>query len=123
MRHQLVARSYAGKETAVSPIPSRTLATRMAGRLRAAALLALLLAHMSLAQTAGGRTVAPIARAQSEPPAAAGIMASMTDAPLADTNRNGRADPGETLRYTVVITNSSVYDLAGVAFDDTLDPN
>jgi uncharacterized repeat protein (TIGR01451 family) len=51
------------------------------------------------------------------------VTATKTDAPLADTNRNGRSDPGETLRYTVVISNSSGADLAGVTFDDTLDPN
>src|SRR5206468_2592937 len=46
-----------------------------------------------------------------------------TDAPLADTNGNGHADPGETLRYTVVVSNSSGADLPGVTFDDTLDPS
>jgi uncharacterized repeat protein (TIGR01451 family) len=114
----------------VSPIPSRTLMARIAGRLRIAALVALLLTHIPLAlgQSPAVMLSAPIPFAQPEPPArtmpaAAGVTASKTDAPLADTNRNGRSDPGETLRYTVVVSNSSGTDLTGVAFDDTLDAN
>jgi len=112
----------------VSPIPSRTLAARIVGRLRIAALVALLLTHIPPALAQSPVVGVPIARAAPEPPArpmlaAASVTASKIDAPLADTNRNGRADPGETLRYSVVVSNSSGADLAGVTFDDTLDPN
>jgi uncharacterized repeat protein (TIGR01451 family) len=100
------------------------LAARIAGRLRAVALVALLLTNIppALAQPSATPTARP------EPPArpglaAAGVTASMTDTPLGDTNGNGGADPGETLRYTTVISNGSGADLAGVSFDDTLDPN
>ncbi|HEU5102114.1 MAG TPA: Ig-like domain-containing protein [Roseiflexaceae bacterium] len=111
-------------------MPSRTLAARMAGRLRAVALVALLLTHIppALAITPAAPAVKLAELAPPDPPArpalaAAGVAASMTDAPLADANGNGSADPGETLRYTVVVDNSSGVDQAGATFDDTLDPN
>jgi uncharacterized repeat protein (TIGR01451 family) len=34
-----------------------------------------------------------------------------------------QADPGDTLTYTVVITNSGTSDATGVSFSDTIDPN
>ena len=87
----------------MSPMPSRTLAARIAGRLRAVALVALLLTHLppALAQSPAVEIAAPITLAQPEPPArtlpaATGVTASKTDAPLADTNRNGRTDAGPT---------------------------
>jgi uncharacterized repeat protein (TIGR01451 family) len=114
----------------VSPIPSRALAARVAGRLRVIALLALLLTQIppALAASPAVTIAAPVELAAPARPArpmlaAAGVAASKTDAPLADTNGNGRADPGETLRYTVVVSNSSGADLPGVTFDDTLDPS
>jgi uncharacterized repeat protein (TIGR01451 family) len=42
---------------------------------------------------------------------------------LVDVNGNRRVDPGDRLRYTVVINNSSGADLSGLAFEETLDPN
>ena len=114
----------------MSPIPSRTLTARIAGRLRAAALVALLLTHIppALAQSPAVGLAAPITLAQPEPPArtlpaAAGVTASNPMLRWWIRIEIGRTDPGETLRYTVVVSNSSGADLAGVTFDDTLDPN
>ena len=51
------------------------------------------------------------------------VTASKTDA-LVPTGNNGdgKADPGDTINYTVSIT-ASGEDATGVAFDDTVDPN
>src|SRR5690349_3840067 len=92
MRRRRLARLYAGKETTVSPIPSRTLAARVAARLRAAALLALLLAQIPPA-LAGGPALArhaPGALARPARPAlaAAGVTATQTDLLLVDVNGN-----------------------------------
>src|SRR3712207_1071387 len=96
-------RPYAGKEIFVSPIPSRTLAACLASRLRAVALVALLLAHVppALAQSTPAYMAPRPQLATPELPArprlaAAGVTASMVDAPLGDANGNGSADPGET---------------------------
>lgn len=50
------------------------------------------------------------------------ITATMTDQVIPDIDNDGKAVPGETIKYTVVIGNSGV-DATGVDFDDTIDPN
>ena len=47
----------------------------------------------------------------------------MRDQIQVDGNGNNKADPGDTLRYTVVITNSGGGEAIGVLFTDTLDAN
>ena len=47
----------------------------------------------------------------------------MRDSLQVDTNGNGRANMGDTIRYTVLITNTGPSDATGVTFDDTIDPN
>jgi uncharacterized repeat protein (TIGR01451 family) len=110
----------------VPPIPSGALAARAARRLRVVALLALLLAHIApaLAISAGQARSAPVERWPGRLAlAAAGVAATQVDALLVDVNGNQRADPGDTLRYTVVIDNASGADISGLAFEETLDPS
>ncbi|MFC2027224.1 hypothetical protein ACFLU3_00920 [Chloroflexota bacterium] len=45
------------------------------------------------------------------------------DVLYADTDGNGKADPGDFVRYTVVITNNGSGDALDVVFDDTPDAN
>jgi hypothetical protein len=56
-------------------------------------------------------------------PAAPVITATKTDALLIDNDADGNADTGDTLKYTVTITNNGGGDATGVMFNDTLDPN
>jgi uncharacterized repeat protein (TIGR01451 family) len=56
-------------------------------------------------------------------PQAVNITAIKTDALLADTDGDTRADPGDTLRYTVVVGNSGDTDATAVVFNDTIDDN
>jgi Bacterial Ig domain/Calx-beta domain/Lamin Tail Domain len=53
---------------------------------------------------------------------APGISATKTDA-FPDPNSDGKAAPGETITYTVTITNSGPDPATGVQFNDTPDPN
>ncbi len=50
------------------------------------------------------------------------INATLADALLVDNNNSGKADPGDTLMYTVTITNSDT-DATGVTFTDDLSQN
>ena len=50
------------------------------------------------------------------------VTASKTDALLTDVDTDGKADPGDTLKYTVVI-GASGENATGVNFTDTVDPN
>lgn len=52
--------------------------------------------------------------------AAPTLLATKHATLLVDKNNNGLADPGDQLRYTIAITNSSSGDLAGLEFSDTL---
>jgi hypothetical protein len=52
-----------------------------------------------------------------------GITATKKDALTGDVNSNGIANPGDTLTYTVKITNSGSTDATGVVFNDTPDAN
>jgi LPXTG-site transpeptidase (sortase) family protein len=48
---------------------------------------------------------------------------AIKSAQLIDSNSNGQANPGETLRYTIVITNSGDQNATNVMFTDTPDVN
>ncbi|CAG0931221.1 Collagenase ColH [Thermoflexales bacterium] len=67
----------------------------------------------------------PVSAPQNAPqaPNAVNIVATKRDAVVNDVDGDGRADPGDTLRYTVVITNSGDTDAASVVFNDTIDDN
>src|SRR5437868_1243296 len=72
----------------------------------------------------GGFTNSRLARPFSFlPPASPIITATKQDALVNDVNSNGKANPGDTLGYTVVISNTGTGDATGVAFSDTIDPN
>ena len=51
------------------------------------------------------------------------VTATKDDALLVDGDGNGLADPGDTLRYTIVVTNNGTGDATSVVFNDTPDPN
>lgn len=51
------------------------------------------------------------------------VAATKTDTLTVDVNGDGQVNPGDTIRYTVVITNSGDRDAANVTFSDTPDPN
>ncbi len=50
------------------------------------------------------------------------VTASKVDTLLTDVDLDGKADPGDTLKYTVVIGATGM-DATGVQFNDTVDPN
>src|SRR5437870_1881302 len=50
------------------------------------------------------------------------ITATKVDA-YPDPNADGKADPGETITYTINISNTGTGDATGVMFTDTIDPN
>ncbi len=54
---------------------------------------------------------------------AVGITATKRDSLLTDANNNGQVNPGDTIRYTLVVTNAGSTDATGVSISDTLDPN
>lgn len=56
-------------------------------------------------------------------PAAAEIAATKTDQLLVDKDGDGRADPGDTIRYTVITTNTGTTDASNLLISDTLDVN
>jgi uncharacterized repeat protein (TIGR01451 family) len=49
------------------------------------------------------------------------LSAEKTDALLIDADGDGQAEPGDQLRYSVVIANSGDMDALGAAFSDVLD--
>ena len=89
--------------------------------LRIVALLALLFANLSPALGAGHAVAAPSAAPPAQ--AAPAVAATKTDRLLVDRDGDGRADPGDTLRYTVVVSNTGATNATGVTFNDTLDRN
>ncbi len=114
----------------MSSMPSRILAARFARRLRVVALLALLLLQIppALATDAALARSAPRVPIAADVPsrpalAATGVTATQTDMLLVDVNGDRRVDPGDTLRYTVVIDNGSAADLSGLTLDEVLDPH
>ena len=56
-------------------------------------------------------------------PNAVAITAGKIDGIAVDNDLDGRVDPGDTISYTVTITNTGTTDATGVNFSDTLDPN
>ena len=51
------------------------------------------------------------------------LVAMQRDELLDDLDGDGQADPGDTVRYEVTITNQAGFDAAGVRFTELLDPN
>ncbi|MCC6616139.1 MAG: DUF11 domain-containing protein [Anaerolineae bacterium] len=51
------------------------------------------------------------------------VAASKTDALTGDVDNNGLVDPGDTIGYTVVISNSGIVDATAVVFTDAPDAN
>jgi uncharacterized repeat protein (TIGR01451 family) len=50
------------------------------------------------------------------------VSATKTDALITDVDMDGKADPGDALKYTVTLGASGM-DATGVTFTDTVDPN
>lgn len=55
-------------------------------------------------------------------PLAPNISATKTDS-FPDPNGDNKADPGETVTYTLNVSNSGADDATGVSLSDTIDPN
>jgi len=51
------------------------------------------------------------------------LTAIKSDALVVDTDGDGAADPGDTLRYTIEVSNPGDMDVTGAAFSDTIDAN
>jgi uncharacterized repeat protein (TIGR01451 family) len=51
------------------------------------------------------------------------LTATKHDVLLVDNDNDGVADPGDTIRYTVAVTNSGTMDATNVDFTDTVDAN
>src|SRR5262249_12976591 len=64
---------------------------------------------------------AALAKALAMPPATT-VTATKVDSLFTDVDNDGKADPGDTLKYTVTIS-ASGGDATGVTFTDTVDPN
>lgn len=76
------------------------------------------LQHTGLAIICLAFILAPM-RARTAP----AITATKTDQLAVDNNSNLKPDPGDTLKYTVIITNLGSTDALGVLFSDLLDTN
>ncbi len=63
------------------------------------------------------------ASAQALPPNPAALAATQTVALQNDADGDGKADPGDTLRYTAVVSNTGGQSAQGVTFAETLDVN
>ena len=66
----------------------------------------------------------PVSKGQSVPDGTSGpvITATDQDSITTDVDGDGRADPGDTVQYTVIISNTGA-DATGMSFIDTLSPN
>lgn len=51
------------------------------------------------------------------------VLATKVDTIAVDVDGDGQADPGDTLQYTVNVSNTGDMDAADVQFNDVLDPN
>jgi uncharacterized repeat protein (TIGR01451 family) len=99
------------------PLPKTTrVSPHMSYGMRIVVLITLLLSNMTPAFAM--RPAVLGARAAAVAPA---ISATKTDTLLVDRDNDGKADPGDTLRYTVVVSNTGSADATGVTFNDTLD--
>jgi uncharacterized repeat protein (TIGR01451 family) len=56
-------------------------------------------------------------------PSTPAVTATKSDTLMGDADGDGLADPGDTLRYSVVVSNSGSSEALGVVFSDTLDAN
>ncbi|MDQ3930673.1 MAG: DUF11 domain-containing protein, partial [Chloroflexota bacterium] len=113
---------------------ARTLAEGTAASLSAAKNVDLQLGEASAEQGAAdsavsslsstGRTAPPLAlQAAPNAPSAVNILATMVDSLPVDVDNDDKADPGDTIRYTVAITNTGNTDATGAVFSDTIDSN
>src|SRR5262245_35382232 len=68
------------------------------------------------------RAVSPGFGARAAGTAAPSVAASMTTSLATDTDGDGKADPGDVIRYTTTITNGGT-DAPGVRFNDTIGSN
>src|SRR5437016_11462663 len=64
----------------------------------------------------------PNPQPQPQPPVGPVVTATKVDS-FPDPNADGKADPGETITYTINISNTGTGDATGVMFTDTIDPN
>ena len=64
----------------------------------------------------------PNPQPQPQPPVGPVVTATKVDS-YPDPNADGKADPGETITYTINISNAGPGDATGVSFTDTIDPN
>lgn len=51
------------------------------------------------------------------------VSATKSAAVVVDADADGRADPGDTVEYTVVVTSTGTQDAVGLSFNDMLDVN
>ena len=51
------------------------------------------------------------------------LTVTKADQLIGDTNNNNQANPGETLRYTIGVTNTTGANISSVVVNDVLDPN
>jgi len=56
-------------------------------------------------------------------PGSPSITASKSHSLTSDLNNDGKVNPGDTLTYTIVISNAGTADATAVNFSDTIDPN
>jgi uncharacterized repeat protein (TIGR01451 family) len=118
----------------MSPATTIRMSAWSSNRLRIVVIVALLFANLSpvLGISSGAASAHPAdvraavsdqSPAQAAAATAPAIVATKTDRLLIDRDGDGKADPGDTLRYTVVVSNTGAADATGVMFDDTLDRN
>src|SRR5215510_4699244 len=65
----------------------------------------------------------PAAQPQPLPLPPVSVITATKSAMLNDTDGDGKADPGETITYSVTVTNNSGSDVSGLSFMDTIDPH
>ena len=69
-----------------------------------------------------GRVAAVRERIGSQLQSSPNIVATKQDQIVGDDG-DGLADPGEMIRYTVIVSNTSAFNAVGVNFADTIDAN